>query len=81
MLLVPELQKHVHIVLQIRPMAEELVYDEEELPITTKDDKKIHGFGIRSMRHIVWKYDGFLNINEEDGCFSLKVLIPIPSEK
>ena len=26
---------------------------------------------------ILRKYDGFLNISEEDGCFSLKMLIPI----
>lgn len=74
-------QQNFLVINVINPISEELVYDEEELPITTKGDKKLHGFGLRSMRHIVWKYDGFLNINEEDGCFSMKVLMPIPSEK
>lgn len=64
----------------INPIAEKLVY-EEELPITTKGDKQFHGFGLRSIWHLVKKYDGTLNISEEDGCFSLKILIPIPSEK
>ena len=63
----------------INPIPEHLVY-EEELPVTTKGDKKIHGFGLRSMQYIVRKYDGFLNISEEDGCFSLKILMPIPRE-
>ena len=63
----------------INPIPERLVY-EEELPVTTKGDKKIHGFGLRSMQYIVRKYDGFLNISEEDGCFSLKILMPIPRE-
>ena len=64
----------------INPIADKLKFDDEELPITTKGDKKFHGFGLRSMRHIVKKYDGYLNINVEDGCFSLKILIPIPSK-
>ncbi len=61
----------------INPIPERLVF-EEELPRTTKEDKKLHGFGLRSMKYIVRKYDGFLNVSEEDGCFSLKILIPIP---
>lgn len=61
----------------INPVAEQLVY-EEGLPVSTKGDRKYHGFGLRSMSHFVKKYDGFLNINEEDGCFSLNIMIPIP---
>ena len=62
------------------PVGEPLLFD-EGLPVTTKADKTIHGFGVRSMKYIVKKYDGFLNASEEDGCFSLKILIPIPMEK
>lgn len=61
----------------INPIKGNLVY-EEELPVSTKGDKRFHGFGLKSMCYIVKKYDGFLNISEEDGCFSLKILIPIP---
>ena len=60
----------------VNPIAEKLVY-EEDLPVTTKGDKRYHGFGLKSMNYIVKKYDGFLNISEADGCFSLKILIPI----
>ena len=62
----------------MNPMQEQLVY-EEDLPVTTKGDKKYHGFGLRSIRYIAKKYDGFVNISEEDGCFSLKILMPIPN--
>lgn len=62
----------------INPLPERLVY-EEELPVSTKGDKRYHGFGLRSMRYIVKKYNGFVNISEEDGCFSLKILMPIPN--
>lgn len=60
----------------INPMQERLVY-EEELPVTTKGDRRYHGYGLRSMQYMVKKYDGFLSVSEEDGCFSLKILIPI----
>lgn len=63
----------------INPMPGKLVY-EGEFPVTTKGDKRFHGFGLRSIWHLVRRYDGFLNISEEDGCFSLKILIPIPGE-
>ena len=60
----------------INPMSEKLVY-EDGLPLTRKADKMSHGFGLRSIRQILKKYEGFLNISEEDGCFSLKILIPM----
>ncbi len=62
----------------INPMKDTLVY-EEELPLSTKGDNRYHGFGLRSMKYLVKKYDGYLSISTEDGCFSLKILIPIPS--
>lgn len=62
----------------INPVEKKLIYDEENMPVTTKGDKSYHGFGLRSIRHFVKKYDGHLNISEEDGCFSLKIMIPIP---
>lgn len=61
----------------INPFKEQLMY-EEELPVSTKGDHDYHGFGLKSMKYVVHKYDGFLNIAEEDGCFSLKMLFPIP---
>ena len=64
----------------INPLAEPLVY-KNELPVTTKGDKKYHGFGLRSIQYIAKKYDGFVNISEEDGCFSLKILMPISDVK
>ena len=60
----------------INPMPEQLTY-EEGIPLTTKRDRNSHGFGLRSIRQILKKYEGFLNVSEEDGCFSLKMLIPI----
>lgn len=60
----------------LNPLAESLTY-RDGLPVTTKKDSDFHGYGLRSMRQILKKYNGFLNVSEEDGCFSLKMLIPI----
>ena len=66
----------------VNPVKIEPVYEEsEELPVTIKKDKKYHGFGLRSMKYILEKYDGHLNVKVEDGCFDLKMLIPIPPGK
>lgn len=70
-------RQHNFLVMNImNPMAEQLVY-EDGIPLTTKKDKRSHGFGLRSIRQILKKYDGFLTVSEEDGCFSLKMLIPV----
>ena len=49
------------------------------LPLTTKADTSRHGFGMRSIRMIVDKYGGEMQIKEQDGVFSLNILIPVQS--
>ena len=46
------------------------------LPVTSKADRKYHGYGIMSIRRIVDKYGGSTAISTEDGWFELSVLIP-----
>lgn len=72
-------QKNFLVMNFINPVSEKLTY-EDDFPVTTKGDCKYHGFGLRSISHFVRKYDGVMNISEEDGCFSLKIMIPV-SEK
>ena len=38
---------------------------------TSKDDKRYHGFGIKSMRRIVEKYGGEMDVNTANGLFCL----------
>lgn len=49
------------------------------LPVTTKGDKKYHGFGVLSMRHVVEKYGGMMTIEPHPGLFVVNVLIPMPN--
>lgn len=44
---------------------------------TTKDDKKIHGIGLASIKHIVKKYEGEVIVNYSEDEFILKIMIPI----
>lgn len=62
----------------MNPMQDKLVY-EDELPVTTKGNKDYHGYGLKSINYIVKRYDGCMNISEENGCFSLMILIPVPA--
>ena len=44
-------------------------------PVTTKDDKNYHGFGMRSLRMIARKYGGELTASASDGIFHLSIII------
>jgi hypothetical protein len=43
--------------------------------ISTKSEKDLHGFGIKSIRSIVEKYDGFFNFYEMDNRIFFEVLL------
>lgn len=49
---------------------------EDGLPVTTKADKKYHGFGIKSIRYITEKYKGHFNLYIKDNIFNLDILLP-----
>lgn len=47
---------------------------EDGLPVTTKEDKSSHGFGMRSLRMIVKKYGGELTAYVADDIFHLNII-------
>lgn len=46
------------------------------LPVTDKQDKNAHGFGVRSMVYIAGKYDGEVYMRHKNGSFCVDVLLP-----
>lgn len=48
------------------------------MPASTKQDKRYHGFGLKSIRSIVAKYGGSVTIVSKDGWFELRILLPLP---
>lgn len=49
---------------------------EKGIPVTDKEDRARHGFGVKSMRYIVEKYHGELFMSVKNGKFSLDILLP-----
>ena len=52
-----------------------------QLPVTTKADRRYHGFGVKSMKEVAEKYKGSLTVFVKDGWFELRILIPLPENK
>ncbi len=48
---------------------------------TTKADKFLHGFGISNMKKAAEKYSGTCTTTQENGKFTLKILLPLPVGK
>ena len=55
---------------------ENLKYSDGQL-ITTKKEKQYHGYGLKSIKYTVNKYNGAVSIDTKDNWFDLKILIPI----
>lgn len=47
------------------------------IPVTTKRDKSSHGFGVKSICHIVKKYNGTVKFTVDGHIFSLDMIIPV----
>ncbi len=54
---------------------------QDGLPVTDKADKTAHGFGVRSIRYLVEKYQGEVLMRAADEKFCLDILMPLPAEK
>lgn len=50
-------------------------------PVTSKEDARYHGFGVRSMEKTAEKYGGSFRLGTDDGWFRVSILLPIPQDK
>lgn len=50
---------------------------EAGMPASTKQDKRYHGFGLKSIRDTTAKYGGSMTISSKDGWFELRILFPV----
>lgn len=51
------------------------------MPVTTKKDKRFHGYGMKSMQKTVEKYGGSVVASQKDNWFELKILIPLSGNR
>lgn len=54
---------------------EEMVF-RDGLPVTVKNDRKVHGYGVKSIVYSVSKYNGSATFRQRDGMFTMQILIP-----
>lgn len=63
--------------IRIENYCEERVRFRDGMPMTTKQDKRYHGFGMKSMQRTVGKYGGSMVASQDGNWFALKILIPM----
>lgn len=51
---------------------------EDGLPITNKDNKDYHGFGMQSIRMLTERYGGSIRVSVAERIFCLSIMLPIP---
>lgn len=54
----------------------DIIIEAGELPKTSKNDKQAHGYGLKSIRQCVRKYQGTMDIQVEMNWFELRIFIP-----
>ena len=47
------------------------------LPVTTKEDNRFHGFGMKSVQLLVRRYNGTLSVDTDGDIFNLNIMVPI----
>lgn len=50
------------------------------LPVTTKTDKRYHGYGMKSIRSIAEKYGGSVTFEVRENWFEVRILFPIKAD-
>ena len=55
--------------------------DPDELPQSTKRTHALHGYGLKSIRYEVEKYNGNMTIESKDQWYTIRILIPLPEQQ
>ncbi len=66
--------------IRIENYYEDILQPNGEDYLSTKQDKKYHGYGIKSIRYTADQYDGAVYINTENNWFDIKIAIPIKTK-
>lgn len=66
------------LLIRVENYCEDPVDFDSGLPVTTKTDSQMHGYGVKSIKRAVEKYGGHLNLEQEDTWFRITALIPLP---
>ena len=64
------------VMIRIENYYEDVLKTDGENYVTTKDDKRSHGWGIKSIKYTADRYDGAVYINTDHNWFDIKIAIP-----
>lgn len=56
---------------------DEKIHFKNGMPVTTKKDRQLHGYGMKSIKSTVEKYHGSVVAAQENNWFELKILLPV----
>ena len=68
------------LLIRIENYCESPVTFDSGLPVTTKADSQMHGYGVKSIKQAVEKYRGHLDVEQEENWFRITALIPLPEK-
>lgn len=64
------------LVIQIQNYYEGELKFEKDLPVTTKKQRSEHGYGMKSIRYTVERYNGTITVQGKNQIFNLQILLP-----
>lgn len=73
--------KHDFLIIRFENYCEDLADFEGKFPASTKKDARFHGYGLKSIRYTVHKYQGETNVSCREHWFCLSILIPYTDYK
>lgn len=56
------------------------IHFDDGLPVTSKEDKNYHGFGMQSIRMLTERYEGDIQLESDQGIFKLSIMLPVPKK-
>ena len=65
------------LMIQVQNYYSERLHFEDGLPVTTKKNKRDHGYGMKSIRYTAEKYNGAVTVRAENHIFMLQILLPV----
>lgn len=70
------LKKRGYDTITVKNKIEKSVLEENPDLISTKTESETHGYGVKQIKSITEKYDGILDIYEDEGMFCISIMIP-----
>lgn len=71
-------KKNCLILISVRNYCQQMPDLIQGLPVTTKNENREHGYGMKNIQDVVLKYDGQMQVRFEHNTFILNILFPAP---